>query len=61
MLLHQALDFEERGEQVPFIPGRIDRIGKRLVIVERFQERIEGIPVLVLGKVVVFRRTVGFV
>lgn len=61
MLLHQTLDLEKRREQVPLVFGSVDRVGKRLVVVERFQKRIEGVSVLVLGKVVVILRTVGFV
>lgn len=37
MLLHQALDFQERRKQIPFISCGIDGIRQRLVIVERFQ------------------------
>lgn len=60
MLLHQTLDFEKSGEQIPFILRGIDRIGKRLVVVERLQKRIKGIPVLVFGKLIVGLSTVGF-
>jgi hypothetical protein len=43
MLLHQSLDLQKGWQQIPFVAGRVDRIRKRLVIVERFQERIEWV------------------
>ena len=53
MLLHQTLDLEESGKQVPFVPRSVDGVGERFVIVEWLQERIEGISVLVLDIIVV--------
>lgn len=61
VLLNQTLDLEEGREQIPFILGRVDGIGQRLVIVEGFEQRIEWIPVAIwIGNVGLFLRLVVF-
>jgi len=43
MLFDQALDLQESREQVPLVFLSIDRIGKVLAVVERFEHGIESI------------------
>lgn len=43
VLLDQAFDFEEGREQVPFVFGRVDRVGEVLVVVEGLQQRLKAV------------------
>ena len=47
MLLDQSLHLEKRRQQIPFILGRVNRIGQGLIVIERLEKRIERIPMLV--------------
>lgn len=47
MLLHQSLDLQECRQQVPFVLGGVNRVRKRFVVVEGFEESIERISMAV--------------
>ena len=47
MLLDQSLHLEKRRQQIPFILGRVNRIGQGLIVIERLEKRIERVPMLV--------------
>ena len=47
MLLHQTLDLQKRGQQIPFVLRSVDRVGQRFISVEGLQKRIKWIAVTV--------------
>ena len=57
VLLDQALDLEEGGDEIPLVLGGIDGIGEGLIAVEGFEDGVEGVPVAVRvkGRVIWFR------
>jgi len=59
MLLDQSLDLQERGQQVPLVLCRVNRISKRLVVVKRLEERIKRVSLLVIRFDWLLGRSIG--
>lgn len=46
MLLDQALDLEEGRQQVPFVPGGVDRVGEVFAVVEGLEKLRETLMLI---------------